>query len=789
MLTFFRQTLLVITVVATVVTSTAAPTIPGLHNKHPLTELETGELLLDELRCTACHSRQGASLLPEKTAPDLSDIGSRVSPKFLQQYLASPSAVHAGTTMPDMLTTVPADKRDEVAQAITQFLIAQSPNQFQSDTKDSQPLDLDSGNNLFHTVGCVACHSPRGPDGTEETQDGVVGLGHTAAKYSRQSLKDFLFQPKRTRPSGRMPDMKLSHAEAQSLADYLFSSRSDGSDSPEPFSPQMNLVDDGKKYYQQLNCAACHLLKGMPAATKSIALSELDPSRGCLDPSNTQSPRYNLTDQQTDAIRVAVLNKQEAVTDQSLVAMTMTAFNCIACHLRDDYGGVTPERNLLFQTSEKSLGDDARIPPPLTLVGAKLQSNWMKKVLFDGEAVRPYMLTRMPQYGTANLAHLPDLFSRLDSIDLVDLPIPNPESNDEQVRAREKELRAAGRQMLGSQGLYCVACHNFNGKPSPNNKGMDLMTSFQRLKPSWFYHFMVDPAKYRPRIVMPASWPGGTAIMKTVLDGDTHSQINAIWYYLSLGTSAADPAGIQTVETKLAVSDTPRVYRGRSNVAGYRGIAVGFPCEIHYAFNAETGSVSALWRGEFIRVDRSGQGSGSFNPTSQPIALPQDVSFFAMKDENTPWPLRPVMTKESPVNPNPLYPKNVGYQFRGYYIAANSIPTFLYRSGDIEIEDSSTAVINDENEAFLNRELRFRSPQNQTLWFRALTGKIEAESDSCFTTADIRFCVPPTRTLLRPLLRPLLPPAANDETAQELLLHLEIPAGESKLNFTYELLH
>lgn len=315
------------------------------------------------------------------------------------------------------------------------------------------------------------------------------------------------------------------------------------------------------------------------------------------------------------------------------------------------------------------------------------------------------------------------------------------------------------------------------------------MTSFQRLKPSWFYHFMVDPAKYRPRIVMPASWPGGTAIMKTVLDGDTHSQINAIWYYLSLGTSAADPAGIQTVETKLAVSDTPRVYRGRSNVAGYRGIAVGFPCEIHYAFNAETGSVSALWRGEFIRVDRSGQGSGSFNPTSQPIALPQDVSFFAMKDENTPWPLRPVMTKESPVNPNPLYPKNVGYQFRGYYIAANSIPTFLYRSGDIEIEDSSTAVINDENEAFLNRELRFRSPQNQTLWFRALTGKIEAESDSCFTTADIRFCVPPTRTLLRPLLRPLLPPAANDETAQELLLHLEIPAGESKLNFTYELLH
>ena len=97
--------------------------------------------------------------------------------------------------------------------------------------------------------------------------------------------------------------------------------------------------------------------------------------------------------------------------------MTLTSFNCIACHIRDDYGGVPPERNLHFQSDAKNLGDDARIPPPLTLVGAKLRPVWMKKVLFDGDSVRPYMFTRMPQFGEANLRHLPELFSRLDRLE------------------------------------------------------------------------------------------------------------------------------------------------------------------------------------------------------------------------------------------------------------------------------------------------------------------------------------------------------------------------------------
>ena len=757
----------------TIATVSAAPVVPGLFNMHPLSESRVGELLIDELQCRACHRGLRGSQRLEKSAPDLSAVGSRVAPEFLQRFIASPSQVHRSTTMPDILTAVSPARRDEIAKAITQYLVAQSPLKFQRDAIENQ--DVAFGRDLFHSVGCVACHSPRDENGMEVIRDGQRELGHIGAKYSLTSLTDFLFRPTLVRPSGRMPDMKLAAKEAQAIAGYLLR----GSDATsKQFQRDDKLVIEGKKYFQQFNCAACHKLGDGPAAPVGEELPVMDSTRGCLSSEDRKSPRFHLSIDQVQAIQAALAAKTTEIADQDLVAMTMTAFNCIACHSRDGYGGVSEDRNLLFQTNEKNLGDDGRIPPPLTLVGAKLQPTWMKKVLFDAESVRPYMFTRMPQYGSVNLSHLPELFSRLDSIEPVELPIPNPESDDPQEREREKILRAAGRELLGTKGLSCIACHNFNGKPSPTNKGMDLMTSYQRLTPSWFYHFVREPNVHRPRIVMPVSWPGGVAVLKSVLDGDTNSQINAIWYYLSLGTSAQDPPGIQSIDTKIQVTDTTRTYRGRSSVAGYRGIAVGFPAGLHYAFNAETGSLTAIWRGEFVRVDRSGQGSGGFNPASRFTALAQDVSFFDLKDEQTPWPLRPTMKKEAPVNPDPLYPKNRGYQFQGYYLDDLSIPTFMYRSGDIEIEDFSTAEVSSEHKIVLQRTIQFSSPRDQTIWFLALTGNIQVESKQQFKVPDLLLSVPPTHTVLRPL--------AQDEDGFELLLKISVPTGKSKVSLLYE---
>ena len=656
-------------------------------------------------------------------APDLSDVGSRIAPEFLEAFIASPSAAHAGTTMPDMLTAKSAGERRSVAKAIAQFLIARSPHKFQRDA--IAPSDSAAGKELFHTIGCVACHSPRDAGGRETMHAGVVNLQHVGAKYSLNSLSEFLFQPLRRAPSGRMPDMKLSTAEAKQIASYLLEK---ANPAPAGYEVQQSLVAEGRKYFQQFNCAACHKLADMPAAASAHPLHGLDSSRGCMAAAPSASPKFNLNEGQKKAIRAALAAKAEAPSDKTLAALTLTAFNCIACHVRDDYGGVSQERNPLFQTSEKNLGDDARIPPPLTLAGAKLQTAWMNKVLFDAESARPYMFTRMPQFGEPNLRGLPELFARLDAIEQVDLSIPNGESGDRAEHDRAHAWRIAGRELIGDKGLYCVACHNFNGKPSPNYQGMDLMMAYERLKPSWFYHFLVNPAAYRPRIVMPLGWPGGKAVQKTILRGDTQDQIAAIWYYLSLGTSAEDPSGIHRVETRLDVTGTARTYRGRSSVAGYRGIAVGFPDKLSYAFNAQTGTLTALWHGDFIHVDRSGQGSGGFHPAGRFIQLAQDVSFVDLPDEQAPWPLRPITTRERPVDPDPLYPKNHGYQFKGYHMDDASIPTFMYRSGFIDIEDRPIPDSSAKTPT-LRRTLTFSSPQQHVLWFRALSARSQPQAN------------------------------------------------------------
>src|SRR4029078_3515256 len=143
----------------------ASPVVLGLANKHPLAEQSVGELLLGELRCRACHIRRAAPQPLERASPDLSDVGSRLGPDFLRRFVASPSASHSGTTMPDLLAAETDEQRNTIAEAITHFLASQSPRTCQREAIGDK--EGSEGKALFHTIGCVACHSPRDESGKE----------------------------------------------------------------------------------------------------------------------------------------------------------------------------------------------------------------------------------------------------------------------------------------------------------------------------------------------------------------------------------------------------------------------------------------------------------------------------------------------------------------------------------------------------------------------------------------------------------------------------------------------
>jgi mono/diheme cytochrome c family protein len=741
-----RQLIAILTLIPVGVV--AAPIVPGLHGKHGLDQMHQGRLLITELRCAGCHA---SDTVKHKKGPDLSAVGSRVNPDYIQKFIVSPHSTDPGTQMPDLLAGNP--KRHEIAEALTHYLVSRSGKPFDAGVVKQE--EVDAGKKLFERIGCVNCHLPDKGD----------RLSHVSSKYGIDSLTEFLFQPRHARPSGRMPDMNLTRAEAKSIASFLIGLKARESSE---FKVEAAKVAIGVKYFEQLNCASCHNLPGKKGKLV-LEMTKLRAGVGCLSVKPKGVPFFNLSAAQRAAMGKALAGIGKPLGEKAQIQQTLVAFNCIACHTRDGAGGVSNAMFKHFGTDEEGLGNPARIPPTLDGVGAKLRPEWMRKVLFDAETVRPYMHTRMPQFGEANLRHLPALFEKVDRLPKK-VELPEPKRDD------RRKYREGGHLLVGDKGLNCIACHNFNGKTSPGLKGIDLLNSFERLQPSWFVHFMKNPQQYRPGIVMPNYWPGGEAVRKDVLEGNADEQVRALWHYFSLGRSARDPSGIRSVGTDLKVTDRVRVYRGRSRIAGYRGIAVGFPGGLNYAFNAEYGSLSGLWSGDFVSVGWGGQGAGNFNPRARPIELAQDVAFYRLAKDDEPWPLLPKMDKENPVNPDPLYPRNRGYQFKGYQLDANGVPTFMYRTGAVEVDDTPRAVVTNSMHGLV-RTIRFESAKDETVHFRALTGKVRQLTPTQFSADAVKLWVPVGTALLR-----------GEGAQKELLLKLKLPKGKSKIQIRYELL-
>jgi mono/diheme cytochrome c family protein len=878
--------------------------IPGLANSK-LSEKLQGRVLLEELNCVACHASADESLISaSKTSPRLANIAERINPHYLEPFLTAPHSIKPGTTMPDVLSGLPTAEKKEVAKTISHFLLSQdSRSKFALAAIDT--VAAEQGAELFHTVGCVACHAPQGELADADLAAKSVPLGDLETKYSTTSLTKFLRAPHVTRPSGRMPDMKLNDREANQIANFLLrkttvpghlkytllqgkvweglvenvtkvsagqvhdfelsslrqvpgnsaiiyegylnvetaddytfflgfnggelwlndkkvvelepSSRrgvkaaegvatlsagwnkikliyihagkepkldlqmtgSDGakqiitkeqlSISPTPIEPFQPFIVDkdlaaaGKENFAKFGCVNCHNDIKV-AAVMQKPLVELDTTQGCLMEKTAESeghwPRFALDKNQTELLQAAVTQSQELklepaeVLDKSLVK-----FNCIACHDCGDLGGVSPARNHFFTGSKKELGNEGRIPPPLTLVGAKLQPRWIKEVIVNGAEQRDYLATRMPKFGESNVGHMVELFEQVDEVEEVTFP----EITD--ITA----YKAAGHQLVGTTGFSCIACHDFNGQKAAGPGALDIATATERLNKDWFYLYLLKPARFHPGTIMPESWPGGHAFKKDILDGDTKKQIESVWVYLTDGTRAKNPIGLSRKSPELRVTTEALIARGRGN-AGYRGIAVGYPKQVNLAFDSEEMNLRLLWKGEFVSVR---EGSWSARGSDR-VELPQGIPFHRLKSLDGNWSYKR--------KTDYLFPEDHGYKFKGYYLDAQQRPIFMYRYGEINVEEFFEDRIDDADRSFFRRTFTFEVPESaktpDKFYFRAASGKTitRAESDAQTYTAD-RLTV----TILGPQKG-----VVRDGEPNELLIPMELPKGKSTLTLDYK---
>ncbi|RIK83629.1 MAG: cytochrome c1 [Planctomycetota bacterium] len=749
------------------------------------TAIARGETLFHSVGCVACHApRRALSVdLDEPLGPSvpLGKLERKYSIAGLAAFLRDPLAVRPSGRMPHMALT--AAQADDLANYLLKDTDAPAPLKYayyEGNWNDIPDFDrlapVSTGNASSFGLG-----PERRKDGFGLRFDGFLNIAEegryrfwlTSDDGSRLSIDDRVVidhggvhSPSTKDGRVRLPPglhaIRVEYFEngGEEVLNLEYSgpgierkpvpaSVLSATDKPVTNRPKFELdeqlVAKGKALFANVGCASCHPLgPGFEQIVSRIAappLANLDAGRGCLaDPPVGEVPDYRLSAAQRSALAAALAairqSKLVAETAAARVHRTMQTLNCYACHARDGIGGVPAARNEFFTADDKDLGDEGRLPPLLGGVGDKLQDKALDAVLAGGAVARPYMYAHMPHFGAANLG---TLAADLLAVDRREFALPK-------VADAPNQARHAGWKLVGKGGLTCISCHMFNGHKSSGIQAMDLAIMGERLRREWLHRYLLDPQALRPGTRMPQAWPAGKSTRPEILDGDTHRQLNAVLTYLADGRKARIPDGVVRQSLELIVGGEPVVYRGFLDIAGPRGIAVGYPEQVNLAFDPNALRLALIWKGRFLDASRHWQdrGAGNVAPLGDDVLrLVEGSPLAVLADrENTPWP------KETG--------SAAGYRFHGYRLDADRRPAFRYDFGAIRVEDLPSDEVGADG-VVLARRLTLTAPGEPiNIYFRAAVGdKIEKQTDGGYSVdgrMTLRF---ETTTAVEPLIRRL----------------------------------
>lgn len=598
-----------------------------------------GRALLDAMRCAACHT--GLAELQTLKAPDLQHLQGLTSDTDIVRRLTNPES-------PGTWSTMPAFNFSEAeAKDVAAFLLEASQVRVQPKDKIAsfKTGDVDAGQKLLLTTGCVACHAiAQMPAGFEPQAAPYHGpdLSRVSDRRDVAWLQKWLQSPKSINPDHRMPEFALSEDEQRQILAAL--NQRAANDAASPFAAasgkvatDADAVVRGRELVTKANCAACHKISGIESTKVSrmrpLADSANNNGHNCISAQSQAEretamklPRFRLNDAQRGQID-AWLSTLNADLPTALGfaegELLLRRNGCLACHDRDQQSGISG-----LTASIEAKRDDLRgqsqalIPPPLTAVGDRLQDDYLKHAVTGEQKERrlPWLLVRMPRFEmsqderqsivrflvasdripeSADVAR-PELFTHLDP--------------QHPALATPNEL-LLGNQLVGAGGFNCIACHKA-GSYEPRNvamgtRGSDIMTMGQRVRSRYFMRWMQNPIRVVPGIEMPAI----RKPVAGVFEDSLAQQISVLWKALA-DPKFSPPTVVSRFEQFVALlpGDRPRVIRDVFTVRDEnpgshvpRAFAVGFDNGHSLLLDLDSMQLRQWTIGEFARQRTEGK--------------------------------------------------------------------------------------------------------------------------------------------------------------------------------------
>ncbi len=373
-----------------------------------------GTALYGESFCASCHAVQNAAgnLVGGDLGPELTRIGTKAKPQWLEAWLRDPSAYDPDTKMPRYRFT------DAQIATLREFLSAKKDNDFLAGVQLSAatPEQVQHGKQRVIEFGCASCHAI---NGIKKPDNFAPALTRVGSKPFAQiafpeavphTLPDFIAakvrNPRAFGPSLKMPQFKLGEPQIDAITTALLAQTDRAATEPDSMrfaSPHDSAYEPAGKageLMRDLRCFSCHRINGRGgdmapdlswegSSVQRQWLANFLKNPETLRPALIRRmPKFNLTDSEINTLTDYIMTVYQTPAfdrDASPVPASPALvekgrelfygkYDCQSCHIVD------PAK------------DKGYIGPALWSVGARLTPMWIYQWLKNPQALRPGVL-------------------------------------------------------------------------------------------------------------------------------------------------------------------------------------------------------------------------------------------------------------------------------------------------------------------------------------------------------------------------------------------------------------